>query len=56
MGEDHLTEEEVSETIRAHKQIITNMKVQNWPMHRKLKVIQLFDLFSFLISLIILRY
>ena len=39
MGDDAFTEEEISETIRAHKQIIANMRSQHWPMHRKLKVI-----------------
>ena len=38
MGEEPLTEDEISETIKAHKQIISNMKSQHWPMHRKLKV------------------
>ena len=26
------------ETLKAHKQIIANVKTQTWPMHRKLKV------------------
>ncbi|XP_054167274.1 transmembrane channel-like protein [Oppia nitens] len=39
MGDDEYTEEQISETIRAHKQIITNMRSQHWPMHRKLKVL-----------------
>ena len=38
MGDEAFTEEEISETIRAHKQIIANMRSQHWPMHRKLKV------------------
>lgn len=33
-----MTEEEVLETLKAHKQIIANVKTQTWPMHRKLKV------------------
>lgn len=36
--DDSLTEEEIVETLKAHKQIISNIKTQNWPMHRKLKV------------------
>lgn len=50
IGDEPFTEEEISETIRAHKQIIATMKHQNWPMYRKLKVslqcfvsIRLFD-------------
>ncbi|CAG2176665.1 unnamed protein product [Oppiella nova] len=39
MGDDPFTEEEISETIRAHKQIISTMRSQHWPMHRKLKVL-----------------
>jgi len=38
MGDEPMTEEEIAETIKAHKQIISNMKTQIWPMHRKLKV------------------
>lgn len=38
IGDEPFTEEEISETIRAHKQIIATMKHQNWPMYRKLKV------------------
>jgi hypothetical protein len=38
MGDEPFTDEEISETIRAHKQIISSMKSQQWPMHRKLKV------------------
>lgn len=36
--DDTLTEEEIVETLKAHKQIIANIKTQNWPMHRKLRV------------------
>nr|XP_027204963.1 transmembrane channel-like protein 2 [Dermatophagoides pteronyssinus] len=39
IGDEPFTEEEISETIRAHKQIIATMKHQNWPMYRKLKVL-----------------
>ena len=36
--DESMTEEEVMETLKAHKQIIANVKTQTWPMHRKLKV------------------
>ena len=36
--DEPMTEEEVIETLKAHKQIIANVKTQTWPMHRKLKV------------------
>ncbi|XP_046920657.2 transmembrane channel-like isoform X2 [Dermatophagoides farinae] len=39
IGDEPFTEEEISETIRAHKQIIATMKHQNWPMYRKLKIL-----------------
>lgn len=42
--DDTMTEEEVMETLKAHKQIIANVKTQTWPMHRKLKVRALFSL------------
>ncbi|XP_015788900.1 transmembrane channel-like protein 1 [Tetranychus urticae] len=38
--DDSLTEEEIVETLKAHKQIISNIKTQNWPMHRKLKILR----------------
>ncbi|KPM08324.1 hypothetical protein QR98_0068400 [Sarcoptes scabiei] len=39
IADEPFTEEEISETIRAHKQIIASMKQQNWPMYRKLKIL-----------------
>ncbi|RWS08508.1 transmembrane channel-like protein 3 [Dinothrombium tinctorium] len=38
--EDTLTDEEILETLRAHKQIVANIKTQNWPMHKKLKILR----------------
>ena len=36
--DENMTKEDVMETLIAHKQIISNIKTQTWPMHRKLKV------------------
>ncbi|XP_074604739.1 transmembrane channel-like isoform X2 [Brevipalpus obovatus] len=38
--DDALTEEEIVETLKAHKQIIANIKTQSWPMHRKLRILR----------------
>lgn len=38
MEEGGLTEEEILETLKTHRQIIAHTKTQHWPMHRKLKV------------------
>ena len=35
-----MTEEEIIETLKAHKQIIANIKTQQWPMHRKLRILR----------------
>lgn len=37
-SDEGMSKEDVLETLIAHKQIIANIKTQNWPMHRKLKV------------------
>ena len=33
-----MSEEEIAENIKVHRQIIANAKNQNWPINKKLKV------------------
>lgn len=35
-----MSQEDVIETLKAHKHLITNIKLQNWPMYRKLRIIR----------------
>lgn len=39
-NDDAMSQEDIMETLKAYQHLITNIKNQNWPMFRKLRIIR----------------